>query len=142
MEDIEKKMFLGTGWSFPPKFDFELKKPIMVYGQEDIEQSLIILLSTMKNERVMRPDYGSGIEKFIFETIDNSQKHFIEDLITNAVVLYEPRIDVESIQLTAKQEAIYIAIDYIIRNTNSRHNLVYPFYIEQGTNIDSYEKIY
>lgn len=142
MSDFENNTFLGKGWAFPPKFDFETKSPKMVSAEEDVKESLIILLSTMKNERVMYPDYGCDLVKMIFEEIDNTLHYYIIDLIKNAIIMHEPRIDVENIDLKTAIETVSITIDYIIRDTNSRHNLVYPFYISQGTNIDIHDKIY
>jgi phage baseplate assembly protein W len=142
MNDFKNNTFLGKGWAFPPKFDFETKSPRMVYAEEDVKESLIILLSTMKNERVMFPDYGCDLVKMIFEEIDNTLHYYIIDLVKNAIIINEPRVDVENIDLKIETEAILITIDYTIRDTNSRHNLVYPFYINQGTNIDIHDKIY
>ena len=142
MSDSESNTILGTGWAFPPKFDFEAKKPIMVSAEEDIKESLIILLSTMKKERVMFPEYGCDLVKLIFEEIDNTMYYFIVDLIKNAIILNEPRVDIEDVKLTTGSESVLITIEYTIRLTNSRHNLVYPFYISQGTNIQSHDKIY
>jgi phage baseplate assembly protein W len=142
MSDLENTTFLGKGWAFPPKFDFQSKTPKMVSAEEDVKESLIILLSTMKNERVMYPEYGCDLVKMIFEEIDNTLHHFVIDLIKNTIIINEPRVDVENIYLTTETEAVLITLEYTIRYTNSRHNLVYPFYISQGTNIDIHDKIY
>lgn len=142
MADFEDRIFLGTGWAFPPKFDFETKQVKMVSAEADIEESLIILLSTMKNERVMLPEYGCDLVKFIFEEMDNTLYYFVVDLTKNAILLNEPRVDVEDVKLKVEVETVYIIVDYVIRYTNSRYNLVYPFYVNQGTNIDAHDKIY
>ncbi len=141
-DNIEDSAFLGTGWAFPPKFDIETKKVKMVSAEEDIRESLIILLSTMKKERVMLPEYGCDLEKLIFEEIDNTMHHFIVDLIKNAIILNEPRIDMEDVTLKIEIAIIYITVVYVVRQTNTRYNLVYPFYINQGTNIDVHDRIY
>ena len=142
MSDFENNIFLGKGWAFPPKFDFATKSPSMVSAEQDVKESLIILLSTMKNERVMFPDYGCDLVKMIFEEIDNSLHYYIIDLIKNVILIHEPRVDVDYIDLKTEIESVLITIEYTIRDTNSRHNLVYPFYISQGTNIDIHDKIY
>ena len=78
----------------------------------------------------------------VFEEIDNTMNYFIIDLIKNAIIINEPRVDVNDIKLKSETESILITIEYTIRQTNIRHNLVYPFYISQGTNIDIHDKIY
>lgn len=142
MSDLENSIFLGTGWAFPPKFDFYTKKVKMVSDEDDIKESLIILLSTMKKERVLLPEYGCDLEKLVFEEVDNTMHHFIIDLIKNAVILNEARVDVEDVKLKIEIGTIFITIEYTVRHTNSRYNLVYPFYINQGTNIEPHDKIY
>ncbi len=142
MSDLKEHTFLGKGWAFPPSFNFHQKTSNMVAADKDIKESLIILLSTMKNERVMRPDYGTEIIKHVFDEMNNSLHHYIIDLITNAILLNEPRVDIENITLDMEMEKIIISIDYIIRSTNSRQNLVYPYFITQGTNVDAHDRIY
>ena len=142
MDELKDKSFLGKGWSFPPTFDYLTKMPLMVTAEEDIRQSLIILLSTMRNERVMQPEYGSDLIKHIFDEMNNSLYHYLIDLIRNAILINEPRVDVDNIILKMELETIMIHIQYTIRSTNSRHNLVYPFFIGEGTNIEAHERIY
>ena len=142
MDESKQKSFLGRGWAFPPTFDYVTKMPVMVTAEEDIRQSLIILLSTLKNERVMQPEYGSDLIKHIFDEMNNSLYHYLIDLIRNAILINEPRVDVDKIDLKMEVETIRIYINYTIRSTNSRHNLVYPFFIGEGTNIEAHERIY
>ncbi|WP_452223628.1 GPW/gp25 family protein [Lacinutrix chionoecetis] len=142
MSELKPNIFLGTGWGFPPTFNFVTKKTNMVSAEEDIKESLFILLSTMKSERVMMPEYGCDLIKLVFEEMDNTLYHFTIDMVKNAIILNEPRVDVETVDLTIEADTLYVNVDYIIRDTNSRHNLVYPFYIGQGTNIESHDRIY
>ncbi len=114
----------------------------MVSAEEDIRESLVILLSTMKNERVMLPDYGCDLLKLLFEQMDNSLYYYIVDIIKKAILLDEPRVDVEHVDLEMEQEKVLISVEYVIRSTNTRHNLVYPFFIDQGTNIDRHDRVY
>ncbi len=131
------KSFLGTGWAFPPHFTKE-NGVEMVSREEDIRQSLFILLSTTPGERIFRFDYGCNIRRWVFEDMTLSNETLIIDCISDAVLYYEPRIDVERIWLDTgdMQEGILrISIDYRIRETNSRSNMVYPYYFMEGTNL-------
>lgn len=131
------KSFLGTGWAFPPYFTKE-NGVEMVSREEDIRQSLFILLSTTPGERIFRFDYGCNIRRWVFEDMTLSNETLIIDCISDAVLYYEPRIDVERIWLDTgdMQEGILrISIDYRIRETNSRSNMVYPYYFMEGTNL-------
>ncbi len=108
----------------------------MVSAEKDIEQSLYILLTTALGERVMVPDYGCDLNAYLFEPISNSKTFFIQDLISTAIINYEPRIDLISVQIDQKDYLngiIRLQVDYSIRLTNTRFNLVFPFYKEEGT---------
>jgi uncharacterized protein len=125
------KSFLGTGWGFPPQFSKNSTCVEMLSDEEDIRSSLEILLSTRPGERVMRPDYGCNLEELVFEPLTTTFKTYIIDLIQTAILYYEPRIDVDKIDLddTGELEGrILISIEYTIRSTNSRFNFVFPFY--------------
>ena len=133
-----KKDFLGTGWSFPPEFKKNNKAVVMTSDDADIKSSLEILLSTKIGERIMLPRYGCNMDELIFETLDRTLKTYVTELIKTAILYYEPRIDAEKIDITQGDDLegeLLVIIDYRIRSTNSRSNLVYPFYKGEGTNI-------
>lgn len=130
--------FLGTGWSFPTRFVKQKGGVALVSDELDIEQSLGILLSTELGERVMRPDFGCDLHHLLFETLNATTRTYVADLIRKAILLYEPRIDVERIEFTPAEgddNVIDITIEYRVRSTNSRSNYVYPFYLNEGTNL-------
>jgi phage baseplate assembly protein W len=134
-----KNDFLGRGWSFPPTFNKTEKELKMAEGLEDIKESLYILLNTSQGERVMNPDYGCNMRSFVFSNLDNSRITFLKDLIATAILKYEPRIDVQEIDIDNQNYldgVITIEIDYIIKTTNSRANIVFPFYLSEGTLVD------
>jgi phage baseplate assembly protein W len=131
------ELFLGTGWAFPPAF-VKGHAVQMVSGEEDIEQSLEILLSTTPGERIFNFEYGCNIRQWMFEDMDLSVKTLIADEIRHAILYFEPRIDVEKIAVEVKdaQEGIlWINLEYRVRQTNSRSNKTYPFYFKEGTHI-------
>jgi uncharacterized protein len=128
--------FLGTGWSFPPTFDNSSNTVIMTSDEADIQLSLQILLATRKGERVMEPDYGCNLDKMLFEPITTTFKTYIADMIRTSILYYEARIDLNSVTVDDSQDAqgiILIVISYTVRSTNSRYNLVYPYFKNEGT---------
>ncbi|MBN2635893.1 MAG: GPW/gp25 family protein [Prolixibacteraceae bacterium] len=134
----EKKSFLGRGWSFPPEFNSETKTVKMLQDDADIQSSLEILLSTRLGERVMVPGYGCNLDELLFKPLNLTLKTYVTDLIKTAILYYEPRIDARKIEIDTSDElngVLLINIEYIIRTTNSRKNMVFPFYKEEGNEI-------
>ena len=130
--------FLGTGWSFPPTFDKVAGSVVMTSAEADIHQSLQILLATRKGERVMEPDYGCNLDEMVFEPMTTTFKTYISEMIRTAILFYEPRIDLNGVQVDDSQEVngvILLIINYTVRTTNSRFNFVYPYYKNEGTEI-------
>ena len=129
-----KNSFLGTGWSFPPSFNHTSASVEMVSDEEDIRQSLHILLSTSLGERVMQPDYGCNLADYVFEGLSSTTIGYIRERVANAILFYEPRIVVEQIDVTGEgsvdnlEGRFLITISYTIPGTNSRFNYVYDYY--------------
>ncbi|HNW50966.1 MAG TPA: GPW/gp25 family protein [Prolixibacteraceae bacterium] len=133
-----EQSFLGRGWGFPPEFSKELKAVGMLEDEDDIKSSLEILLSTRLGERIMVPNYGCNLDELLFKPLDRTLKTYVIDLIKTAILYHEPRIDVIKIKIESSDEQdglLLISIDYIIRSTNSRKNMVYPFYKEEGNEL-------
>lgn len=129
--------FLGTGWDFPPHWDADEKSVTMISNEEDIRSSLRILFSTNLGERVMRSDYGNRLKEMVFDPIDEGFKNYLRQLIEDAIYLHEPRIKPDNIILETypNEGRVIITVEYTIPATNSRSNVVYPFYFIEGTNI-------
>ena len=128
------KPFLGVGWGFPLTVDDRGFFNKAEY-EESVRQSIWIILGTAKGERVMRPDFGCGIYDLVFEVNSPSTAGKVAQAIRQALLLFEPRIDVLDIQVQATDggEVLLISIDYQVRTTNNVFNLVYPFYLERST---------
>ncbi|MBI1395198.1 MAG: hypothetical protein GC151_04390 [Betaproteobacteria bacterium] len=129
------RTFLGTGWSFPPAFDPRTRGAVMVSQDEDVAQSLRILLSTVPGERVMHPAFGCGLNRMVFEQITEAMLTELRDLIRRAILFFEPRVTLEEVDVSADRAVdgiLDIRIDYTIRSTNTRTNLVYPLYLFEG----------
>jgi phage baseplate assembly protein W len=133
----DNNSFLGKGWSFPPEFDNTSGSVSMTEGEDDIQSSLKILLSTRLGERIMQPKFGCALDELSFEPLTTTMKTYIKDLIETAILYFEPRIDVGLITLTEdiNQGLVLISLDYRIRSTNSRQNLVFPFYKNEGSGV-------
>jgi hypothetical protein len=130
--------FLGTGWGFPPTFIATARSVGMTEGQEDIHNSLAILLSTALGERVMLPDYGCNLEELLFEPMDTGLSTLLFDRIRTSILYYEPRIEVEDITVQTDRVTeglLLIEVLYRVRANNSRFNFVFPFYKNEGTQI-------
>lgn len=133
---MKTESFLGTGWSFPPTFNNLTGSVEMVSDETDIHQSLHILLSTQLKERVMRSDFGCDLTALLYENITVTLLTKIKGIIENAILLYEPRVDlldVDFAMVETNNGLINIEIVYRIRATNSRKNYVFPYYLEEGT---------
>lgn len=128
--------FLGHGWSFPPTFSRALRGVEMVSGVVDIRESLRILFATGLGERVMLPGYGCDLWRMVFQELTPALLTEIKDMVEQAIVLWEPRIDVHAVDVYRDPDEdglIQIAVVFTIRNTNTRSNFVYPFYMREAT---------
>lgn len=127
--------FLGQGWAFPPEFFANGSEVELVSGNEDIRHSLLTILSTGKGERTMLPNFGCDLSQFLFEEMDQSMMNEMKAMIENAILNDEPRIKVDDINFEFPPSdlgLVLISIDYSIRTTNNRYNLVYPFYLKEA----------
>lgn len=126
--------FLGTGWAFPPQFNKLTGTVEMLSNEDDIQNSLRVLLCTRVGERLMQPAYGCNLDVLLFEPINESLITYIKDLVFTAIYYYEPRVNPENVTIDATEEegTILVNVEYSIRSTNARHNLVFPFYLDEG----------
>ncbi len=132
-----ERSFLGRGWSFPPTFLKATKELLMTSEEEDIKKSLEILLSTEIGERFLQPLYGCNLDRFVFEPMNATVSTELRLTVKRAIDLFEPRIKLLSIKLDTAMiydGRIDIVVDYSIIITNTRHNLVYPFYLTEAHN--------
>ena len=123
--------FLGQGWSFPVEVDGRGGLGVSGYDR-DIEQAITIILSTAKGERMMRPDFGSGIHEFIFAPYNATTAGLLAYHVQEALARWEPRIEVTNVdvqQASGDSSQIMIDVQYIVKSTNEDRNLVYPFYL-------------
>lgn len=134
----EERTFLGRGWSFPPSFDRMNNANQMSAGIADIEESIHIILGTTPGERIMQPEFGCRIKMMVFEQFSSNLITEINHIIGHALLNFEPRIRFHRAEVLEEANldgVIMMQIEYSVISTNTRHNIVYPFYLAEGTNV-------
>lgn len=127
--------FLGRGWSFPPSFSKASNGVNMAEAEVDIRQALWIILATSLGERVMLATFGSDLITKVFSTLTTTAANEIAAMVTRAIIEWEPRVTVNDVRVTQAtlDGWLDIDIDYTVRQTNSRSNLVFPFHHKEAT---------
>lgn len=111
----------------------------MAEGEADINSSLHVLLHTAIGERIMQPEYGANMDKLLFEPLNTTFATYITEQIRTAILYFEPRITLDGIDYGSEtvNGKVDVTINYTINGTNSRANIVYPFYINEGTDVSN-----
>jgi phage baseplate assembly protein W len=130
----QSREFTGTGWKFPIRVN---PRGGLSYSadEQDIEEAIWIILSTARGERQMLPRFGCGIHDYVFATNEPATHGSIAHQVRDALTEWEARIDVIDVQVEANADIpnlLLIRVDYRIRSNNAFHNLVYPFYVQEG----------
>lgn len=129
------KSFLGVGWAFPPCTAKDGTTALAAY-EKDVEEAIRIILGTNWGERVMRPEFGAGLNAFVFSPLNQTTMQRVQTRVNDSLVKWEPRIDVKQVKVTmdpSERSKMLIAITYRVRVTNTLNNLVYPFYLQEGS---------
>ncbi len=137
MPNEYSKSFLGTGLAFPLQVN-QRGELATVSGEKDIEQAIWIILGTRLGERVMRPTFGCRAQELIFEPRDATTFTLMKTYVEEALKFWEPRINVKAIDLSlddANDSAIFVDIQYEIKETHDVRSIVYPFFLT-GTEND------
>jgi uncharacterized protein len=122
--------FVGAGWAFPVGVDAR-GAIALVTGTDELEQAIALILMTYPGERPMRHEFGSRLKDFVFGGVTLENSAAIENEVRAALLRWEPRVDVTSVDVTpvaAEDGLLYIDIHYVIKATNDSRNLVFPFY--------------
>jgi phage baseplate assembly protein W len=126
---------IGQGWSFPIKVNANGGLD-WSSGADRIQTAIWIILSTSPGERVMLPEFGAGIKDYVFQSNSASLRNQLVGEIQKALTQWEPRIQLVSVTATTsldQDSLVLISIDYQIRDTNELYNMVYPFFLQEGT---------
>ena len=131
----ERKDFLGRGWAMPVDIDPYTGLVATAEYEEDVRQSIRIILETARGERVMRPNFGCGIHDLVFEAVDTTTLHRIRSEVEEALRRFEARVDV--LEVRADEDAtaegkLLVEVEYQVRRTNQLGNLVFPFFYREG----------
>lgn len=123
------KDIVGRGWAFPATVD-PAGQIRLVGGHHDIDAAIAMIVGTVPGERVMRPEFGCRVWEYVFAPITPKTMGGIEQAVREALLRWEPRINLTRVVATPGGEGIVeVVIDYVIRATNDHRNLVYPFYV-------------
>jgi phage baseplate assembly protein W len=125
---------LGQGWATPARHDGS-GEAALAAGAEKVRQSIRLILATRRGERLLRPDFGAGLEQFTFEPMSTTTAALVRHQVQTALVLWEPRIDLVEVTVglgDRRRGRLEIRIEYRIRATNTFYNLVYPFFLHEG----------
>jgi len=125
--------FLGAGWAFPVALD-EGGNLLTVSREDDVRESILLILETNHGERAMRPEFGANLRTLVFEPLSMTTIALVKHQVQESLILWEPRVDsirvtVEAVPRSARLD---VEIVYRIRSTNTFYNLVYPFYLQEG----------
>lgn len=126
--------FLGRGWAFPLEPDRD-GAALMVEDAAGVSRAVLLILRTEPGERAMRPDFGCGLRRFVFDSITDSTLALIRLAVQTGLTTWEPRITVDAVTVTADDSdpgLILIEVGYRIRSTNTFYNLVYPYYLQEA----------
>jgi phage baseplate assembly protein W len=131
----DRKDFLGRGWAFPVELDPRTGRVACVEHEDDIRQSIRIILETAPGERVMRPNFGCGIHELVFTAVDSTAIQLIRSTVDESLRRCEARVDVLAINVdedATLDGQLLVEIEYRVRKTNQTGNLVFPFYFREG----------
>jgi Bacteriophage baseplate protein W len=126
--------FIGRGWAFPLRTD-ATGGIALVTREREIEEAIRLVLGTTPGERPMRPEFGCRIHEYLFASADGETASAIGAEVRASLRRWEPRIDVEDVVVTIDRVSpalLYIDVRYVIKATNDRRNLVFPFYVIPG----------
>lgn len=130
------KAFLGRGWKFPVGVDTTSGRIAMSEFEQDIRESIRIILATAPGERLMRPDFGCGIHDLVFSTISRATVGLFESRVREAIIKWEPRVEIIAVEISTREASngkLEIQLTCRVRDTNNEFNLVFPFYLTEGT---------
>jgi Bacteriophage baseplate protein W len=132
--DLAPREFLGVGWAWPVEATADGEIALARY-EESVRQSVWIILGTSPGERVMRPDFGCGLQDLVFSVGNATTEGLVAEEIRRSLIRWEPRLDLVDLQVAAdpaRVDVLLVRITYRVRATNNVFNLVYPFYLERG----------
>lgn len=128
---MEEERFLGTGMKFPPQVNPTTGRFACVSGKESVRESVYLILMTQRTERFMRPEFGSNVMSYVFAQTDNTMLNLMANEIASDIMRGEPRVEQVNVTMdqNSKPGCLFVNIDYAVRGSNVRENMVFPFYL-------------
>ena len=133
---LQNEDFLGTGLKFPVSVNSVTGRFNMVSDDEDIKEAIYIILMTQKGERIIMPNFGSKINEYVFEVMNETNLTLMANSVKGAIQTYEKRIrnlNVDIYEDKDESGKLIVNITYIVSKTNAPGNIVFPFYLQEGT---------
>ncbi len=133
---MDEKGFLGRGLKFPLQVDPQTGRIAMSEYEENIRESVDIILRTTQGERVMRPEFGANVMDYVFAPAPGSMANSIAHQLRQVLLEQEPRIrdvEIETQGSDRQTGTLIVSVSYTVRSTNNRYNHVYPFYVTEGS---------
>lgn len=129
------KDFLGRGWKFPVGVNSTTGRIAMSEHEQDIKESIRIILATAPGERVMRPDFGCGIHDLVFSPTSRVTLGLFESRVRESITQFEARVEILDLEISTREAdkgKLEIKLQCRVRDTNNEFNLVFPFYLTEG----------
>ncbi len=132
MERDSAKSFLGVGWKFPVQVDEATGRIKTSHYEEDIQEAIRIIIMTGRGERMMRPEFGCGLQEYVFAGLSYDTATQMRTAIQRALINWEPRITEVDVNVEEDRGRMMIHVAYVVRSTNNPYNLVFPYYLTEG----------
>ncbi len=129
--NVRDREYIGQGLAFPLQVNPQ-GGIALASGERDVEQAIRIILSTAPGERVMRPEFGCRIHELVFAPHDAATESLVVYYVEEALVQWEPRIDVQEVDVSAdpgRDGALLVEIKYRVKDTHDERSIVYPFFL-------------
>lgn len=128
---MDEKLYLGAGMKFPPQVNKATGRFVLSSQEENVKESIYLILMTQKTERFMRPEFGSEILSYAFADTSETMLTLMQRELEQDILQNEPRVEDVTIRMDAKSRSGYlmIYIDYQLRGSSIRDNMVFPFYL-------------
>jgi phage baseplate assembly protein W len=134
MNNHQKRIldFFGSGWHFPVQPDFQTRRLDYTRGPDKVRQSIWLILETEPGERIMRPDFGCGLRRYLMKPNTTATRALIQYDVEQALTAWESRIELQEVRVEPGDDPalVLISIAYVHTRDNSPENFVYPFYLE------------
>jgi len=138
MDEIETKAFMGSGLSFPLRVNAQTGRFVTCDHEDNIHESIKLILQTFRGERVMRPEFGAVADNVQFSDLSAEIIAGMEEDIRYTLETEEPRIiNVSAKALRENMGYLNVEVSYRVTATNNQFNRVYPFYILEGAGMSA-----